>query len=707
MAVSQDADRRSANGPFPTAIAIGIPALCAILAFGIRLWNLGDKSLWLDEALSWRAAHMPFSAMTDFAAGHADTPLYYAFLTYWVKVAGNSEVALRLPSALAGALSVLVLAWAAWRVGGALLGAVAGVLLAVNAAAVTFSQEARMYPLTGLLALVASVLLASFVVRPNLLRLAGYAIVSIGLVYAHYSGWVLLTLHGALFVTYGTQRMWERRDPRVLAGGIAAFAVIGIAYIPWYHHFFHAAGTGVPIPTPTWAVTTGVLRSALSLDRAGRYWPYIAVPLLLLGLAGIARRLKDPMVVCVAALAIVPVAMLDISIVRTPVFNLKQISPYIPGLCFVVAVGIVEAGALLRRIRLPARGAASVSIALAAFVALIAFQGTRDWYGTPPGEDWRSAAAHVDAQQPVYIFPWWSGVGVNYYLGGADVARPLPASVVPSVLDDGYLPITSAHAGEQSTLILTHARGPESDAILKSLRPYFSITEPAGYWGLHVYSLRRNTAAEHNVDLTDNVAGGDNAGWTTTADGDLRTGDNASFKLRSGGGSTPFTLHVEYLDAGSDSFGVTSAPAQGDAADVATIPRTDSNTWRTADVPIDDRKASDKTFAITRGVTIRTLEMRRYVLEGADVLRSGASDFRQWFLRGDGYLETIGANVCVWPSAHVDPAATPTMTIDITYKDAGRWVSSTTTVPAVDGLSCPIAMPASLVVKRLVVRGTP
>lgn len=116
------------------------------------------------------------------------------------------------------------------------------------------------------------------------------------------------------------------------------------------------------------------------------------------------RAAHMPMVVRVSALSFVPLAMLDISIVRTPVFNLKQVSPYIPGLSFVAAIGVVEAGALVRQLGLSSRLASGVSLVVATLIAMIALRETVEFYGLPPGEDWRAATASVrDAQQPVYI----------------------------------------------------------------------------------------------------------------------------------------------------------------------------------------------------------------------------------------------------------------------------------------------------------------
>ena len=675
-----------------------IPAVCGLVAFLIRFWHLQTKSIWLDEALSWRAAHMSFSAMIDFSAGHFDTPLYYIVLSLWVKVAGNSEAALRMPSVLAGAFTVALLAWVGWRIGGALLGITAGVLLACNAAAVSFSQEARMYPLTGLVALGASVMLARFFVRPSRLHLGAYVALALALLYSHYSSVIVMGLHGTLFATYGAMQFWERRDKRVLVGGAVAAVLIGIGYLPWYEHFLFATRTGVPIARPTLDVVSITARSTLGLDWAGHYWLAIAAPVLALAAIGIARRVGDPLVICVAALAAVPVAMVDISLVRTPVFNLKQISPYIPGVCFVAAIGITEVGALLRKVRMPSAYANGVALAFAALIAGIAFRGTMDWYDTPAGEDWRGATASVrNVEHPVYIWQWWTGVAVDYYLGPAHATRPLSPAMQQTTLAAGYVPITAEHAGDEATFIMTHVTAAEGDAILNSLRPQFEISEPKQFWGVRVFSLRAKTIAALNVDVPDDAT------WTTTPDGYLRSGEGAAFSLRASSASAPSTIHIEYKDDSGGTFGIAASSRQGQRVELATIARGGSGTWKSADVPVDNLAGYGTAFSITPGVTIRTLEMRRYDVQGADVVRSGTSEGRQWFLRRDGYLGTIGPGICLWPTGAVDPALTPTMTIEMTYLDHGHWKDLTKTVPAAAGLSCPVTMPGPIVVRRLIV----
>jgi len=124
------------------------------LATLLRLWGLGAQSLWLDEAFSHLFARLPLDvAWQAMTVDAVHPPLYYFLLRPWLALAGESEFALRFPSAMAGVLTVAL----ALRIGRAWFSARVGlwsaILLAVNPFHVWYSQEARMYSLLGLLSL--------------------------------------------------------------------------------------------------------------------------------------------------------------------------------------------------------------------------------------------------------------------------------------------------------------------------------------------------------------------------------------------------------------------------------------------------------------------------------------------------------------------------------------------------------------------------
>src|SRR5262245_51224890 len=92
------------------------PYLIAILvlAAALRLLLIDDRELWLDEAHTAYCANLgSWSELVDALRRDVHAPLYLFLMRGWVAIAGDSEVALRSPSAIAGVLLVLVL----WRLG--------------------------------------------------------------------------------------------------------------------------------------------------------------------------------------------------------------------------------------------------------------------------------------------------------------------------------------------------------------------------------------------------------------------------------------------------------------------------------------------------------------------------------------------------------------------------------------------------------------
>src|SRR5262245_11543836 len=90
-------------------------ALLFILALALRLYRLGGQSLWLDEGGRWAEVTGEgwLALLAELWSRTAAYPLYHVLLKAWVGVAGDSEWALRFPSALAGAGAVVAIYLAA------------------------------------------------------------------------------------------------------------------------------------------------------------------------------------------------------------------------------------------------------------------------------------------------------------------------------------------------------------------------------------------------------------------------------------------------------------------------------------------------------------------------------------------------------------------------------------------------------------------
>lgn len=457
----------------------------AVAAVVSRFYALGDRSIWLDEAWGWRATRLPFRAMLDWAADSKDPPLYYAILTRWVDVAGDGESALRAPSALASALTVVLLAYAGYRSGGFLLGIAASSALLLNASNIEFAQEARMYPLVGLFALASAIALGRMLERPDASRAAIYVASALALVYTHYSGLVCVGLQALLIGGYGLARLRRNGDRRILAFGGASLALLGLAYIPWFPHLLHHAGAGAGyIAPPDAAVTRQALRVAFGVDALGVVSIPVAVAVVALGVSTLVRRRANPIAVCVSGLAAVPVVLLLISIAWTPVFDLRQASPYTAGAAFLAGLAIVEAYEFVAGSRESFRmvGIAAGSAVLAVLMVTATRQILRA-YDTGPVEDWRGAAALATRNGgPVLVWRRYSSTPLSYYLPADSVIREIPPALLLGQ------PFENESNGS-ATLILSHETPAEADKIMSMLGKQYQIGPRTALRGISLYTL--------------------------------------------------------------------------------------------------------------------------------------------------------------------------------------------------------------------------
>src|SRR5262245_16343487 len=129
---------------------------------GLRFFHLGFESVWFDEAYSIQLAtgsvgHILLERWTDI-----HPPLYYLALHFWMPIAGTTESAVRLLSAVADLVTIPAAWLTARRLFGSRIALVTAVLLAISPFHVQYAQEARMYALLCLLATVSMYSFLSF-----------------------------------------------------------------------------------------------------------------------------------------------------------------------------------------------------------------------------------------------------------------------------------------------------------------------------------------------------------------------------------------------------------------------------------------------------------------------------------------------------------------------------------------------------------------
>lgn len=120
--------------------------ILTIVAFVIRLINLGKLNLWLDEGVTAETIQKGLSfIIKDSFKAEPTPPLYNILMYVWRQVFGDSEFALRFPSALFGAFSICLVYLIGKKYISKQVGMLASTLLIANPFYLYYSQEARAY----------------------------------------------------------------------------------------------------------------------------------------------------------------------------------------------------------------------------------------------------------------------------------------------------------------------------------------------------------------------------------------------------------------------------------------------------------------------------------------------------------------------------------------------------------------------------------
>lgn len=113
-------------------------------ALAVRLWNLGGKSFWLDEAFTWQFSSRSFMGMVT-ETSKANPALYFIIQHYWNLLFGTSEWAMRFLSVIFGMTAVALTGWIGNMIGGRKLAFISMALAALSPMPVIYSQMARHY----------------------------------------------------------------------------------------------------------------------------------------------------------------------------------------------------------------------------------------------------------------------------------------------------------------------------------------------------------------------------------------------------------------------------------------------------------------------------------------------------------------------------------------------------------------------------------
>lgn len=213
----------------PSAVANSEPArLAGIVCLGLlfRLLYLDQEAFWLDESITtWLAATPLLDLFTGRVQDSGNPQGFWVLGHVWGMMAGQSDVALRMLSVVAGCAGIVATYFLGKMLGGPQLGLWAAALLAINPGHIHLSQEFRAYT---------SVYFTSCIVLGAALRyretgswraLALYCSAALGGMYLHY--------YAALIViAVNVWMLFPLRIDRAFLHWCAAQLTIAVLYLP-------------------------------------------------------------------------------------------------------------------------------------------------------------------------------------------------------------------------------------------------------------------------------------------------------------------------------------------------------------------------------------------------------------------------------------------------------------------------------------------
>jgi len=376
--------------------------LVGLIIAGLVLRFAVPRGIWLDEAISVHQAHLGLSDMLEnLYYGDRHPPLHHLSLWLTVHVFGDGELAVRLPSLIAGTLVIPALYELGREMFDRRTGLIAAAFGTVSPLLIWYAQEARMYAFVTLFGLLAVLTQVRVIRKPTPLNWAAYILATSALLWSHYFGLLLIGVQQVIFVGLLIQRRSAGESVRPLAlGYVYSLAVLVLQLIPLFAFAqgqFDSTGAAAGSPEGTYdslsfyAVVANMAWALWGYHSDGitellaALWPlFLLLSLLLLGRGGSRQT------IVLAAAALVPIVLLFfVALFDRELFEVRYFLVTIP-LLFLLVARLVTGW-----IRSPRGRAIAIGVVMATLLVGLLDQQLSD--ENPRLFDFRGAIDQVEA----------------------------------------------------------------------------------------------------------------------------------------------------------------------------------------------------------------------------------------------------------------------------------------------------------------------
>ncbi|MCF8258049.1 MAG: glycosyltransferase family 39 protein [Flavobacteriales bacterium] len=358
----------------------------------VKLPGLGHSSFDLDEAVHLWNAQKPLSDIIAHAADDPNPPLYNILISFWIKAFGVDEAPARWFSLLFSALGAGAMFVFLKRNFNVRLALMAVTLFTLSAVQLKFAHNARPYSMMVFFMVCSYGLMLESLRRPSAWNLAGYAMATALMLYAHPTSVFNLPAQGLFLLIH----LRQHRATVIKAG--ASLALAAATYLVWHVNIsFFKSGTGTWLAPPD---LDDVLLAISQLNVGDQlFWLQcaIAVTAVLLLVRFREKEMTMPIVLGLLWTVLPFVGNFAFSHVSDPIFQAKYVLSAQVGMTVLMA-------ACISVIRWPfVQGAVLSTLAVTMFHLM-------DWKVTS-GEDWRAATDIVKADEgprtATFVSPWF------------------------------------------------------------------------------------------------------------------------------------------------------------------------------------------------------------------------------------------------------------------------------------------------------------
>ena len=211
------------------------------LSLILRIYHVGNKSLWYDELASLSNSGRNLIDIITSQIDPAHPPLYFAILHVFLYL-GSSEFILRLPSVIFSVFSIPLVYILGKDFFNHRVGLLSAFLLAISPVVIARAQEARMYPLFVFLSLL-SLFFFYRAIRENDLKFwLGLTAANLFNIYTHYFAFTIIFVEFLFLVLY-----FKKYRCFFLKYVLSTICVL-LLFIPqlinFYHGFLYKMGEG-------------------------------------------------------------------------------------------------------------------------------------------------------------------------------------------------------------------------------------------------------------------------------------------------------------------------------------------------------------------------------------------------------------------------------------------------------------------------------